>query len=71
MRKHGVACESSRHPRCRCWCGGRLHGIRLAIRKELDEEETRWVELEDGVLDLRIVTQEGGESVGARNHEGR
>lgn len=71
MRKHGVACESSRHPRCRCSCGGRLHGIRLAIRKELDAEETRWQEVEDGVLQFGGVTQEGGGVYGFRKREGR
>ncbi len=29
-------CETAKHPRCRCRCGGRLHGISHSIYCELE-----------------------------------
>lgn len=30
-------CEAAKHPRCRCRCGGRLHGISHSYYRQMEE----------------------------------
>ena len=34
--KHSSECESANHKRCRCWCGGRLHGSKSGFLAQVD-----------------------------------
>ena len=68
-------CEAAKHPRCRCRCGGRLHGIGHANymaqeRAILDEQKTIDKSQVDAIVDS-LVEQgvEPAKQVNQVNHD--